>query len=147
MKSAYRILAWLVVLGVILQASSIAYAWFSVLNEVDSGIVVDENFEGNAGHMLHGMVGMMAIPLLALALFIVSFFAKVTGGVKWAAIVLGVAVLQVLLAFVSFGAPIVGALHGINALVLAGVGARAAQLTSETRRTLSGPSRAHEPVV
>jgi hypothetical protein len=145
-RSAYRILAWLVAVGVILQAASIAYAWFSTLNEIDSGAVLDANFEGNAGHMVHGMVGMMAIPVVALALFIVSFFAKVAGGVKWAAIVLGVAVLQVLLAFVSFGAPIVGALHGINALVLGGVAARAAQLGAETRRMSSGPSRAHEPV-
>jgi hypothetical protein len=130
MRSTYRVLAYLVVLGVVLQAASIAFAWFSVLNEVDSGTVIDESYEGNAGHALHGMVGLMAIPLVALLLLIVSFFAKVPGGVKWAAIVLGVAVLQVMLAFVAFGAPVVGALHGINALVLAVVGARAARQAS-----------------
>ncbi len=36
--------------------------------------------------MLHGMIGMMLIPLLALVLLIISFFAKIPGGVKWAAI-------------------------------------------------------------
>lgn len=145
MRSAYRALAWLVVIGVFLQAASIAYAWFAVLNEVGNGTVMDQNSAGNAGHMLHGVVGMTAIPLVALLLLIVSFFAKIPGGVKWAAIVFGVAVLQVLLAFVSFGAPLVGALHGMNALVLAGVAARAAHLGVETRRVPKGSSRVHEP--
>lgn len=133
MRSTYRILALLVVLGVVLQAATIAFAWFSVINEIDSGVVLDENFEGNAGHALHGMVGMTAIPLISLVLLIVSFFAKVPGGIKWAAIVLGVAVMQVALAFVSFGVPIVGALHGINALALAVVAERAARKATATR--------------
>lgn len=145
MRSTYRVLAYLVVLGVVLQAASIAFAWFSVINEVDSGAVIDENFEGNAGHALHGIVGMMAIPLVALVLLIVSFFAKVPGGIKWAAIVLGVAVLQVVLAFVSFGAPIVGALHGINALALAVVAWRAARQASVTEAAPPVSSREHAP--
>ena len=131
MRSTYRVLAYLVALGVVLQAGTIAFAWFSVLGEVDGGAVFDSNSEGNVGHMLHGMVGMMAIPLIALLLLIVSFFAKVAGGIKWAAITLGVAVLQVVLAIVAFGAPAIGALHGINALVLAIVATRAARLVTE----------------
>lgn len=145
MRSTYRVLAYLVVLGVVVQAASIAFAWFSVINEVDSGTVIDESFEGNAGHALHGMVGLTAIPLLALLLLVVSFFAKVPGGIKWAAIVLGVAVLQVVLAFVSFGAPIVGALHGINALALAVVGARAGRQATAGDAALSQRSRTHAP--
>jgi hypothetical protein len=40
-------------------------------------------------------------------------------------------VLQVVLAFVSFGVPIVGALHGINALFILGTAVRAVSLTSQ----------------
>src|SRR5680860_422596 len=101
MRSTYRVLAYLVALGVVLQAATVAFAWFTVINEVDGGAVIDSNFEGNVGHMLHGMVGMNAIPLIALVLLIVSFFAKVPGGIKWAAITLGVAVLQVVLGIVA----------------------------------------------
>ena len=36
------------------------------------------------------MNGQFLIPLLGLALLIVSFFAAVNGGVKWAAIIFGV---------------------------------------------------------
>ena len=58
--------------------------------------------------MLHGMVGMMLIPLLALVLLIISFFAKIPGGVKWAAIVLGLVVLQVALGIFGHETPYVG---------------------------------------
>jgi hypothetical protein len=56
-----------------------------------------------------------------LLLLIVSFFAGIPGGVKWAAITFGVMVLQVLLAYASFPVPILGLLHAINAFALAAV--------------------------
>jgi hypothetical protein len=103
---------------VLLQAANIAYAWFKTLSDIDGGAVIDNNYEGNAGHALHGIIGIMIIPAVALIFLIVSFFAKIPGGVKWAAIIFGLVVLQVALAFASFAAPIVGTLHGINALAL-----------------------------
>ena len=68
--------------------------------------------------MLHGIFGMMLIPLLALVLLIISFFAKIPGGVKWAAIVLGLVVLQVALGIFGHETPYAGLLHGLNALIL-----------------------------
>ena len=44
--------------------------------------------------------------------------------------------LQAVLAFVAFGAPIVGALHGLNALAIIGSAVRASMLTRE-----AGPAR------
>ncbi|CAA9378798.1 MAG: hypothetical protein AVDCRST_MAG21-1650 [uncultured Nocardioidaceae bacterium] len=121
MKSAYRILAYLVAAGVVVQAADIAFAWFTAFSDMDSGTVVDENYR-NTGHTLHGIMGMMVIPVLALVLLVVSFFAKVPDGVKWAASVFGVVVLQVALAFLAFGVtPALGALHGLNAMLLLGV--------------------------
>lgn len=119
MKGVYRALAFLVSLGVLVQAGSIAYGWFQVINEVEAGTLTTLGEEmRNAGHVVHGTNGMMVIPIIALLLLIVSFFARIPGGVKWAAIVFGLVVLQVVLAFVAFGLPIVGALHGINALAI-----------------------------
>ena len=131
MKQTYRVLAGLVALGVFVQAAAIAFGWFSVINDIESGAVFDENSTGNAGHALHGINGMMVIPVIGLILLIVSFFAAkvVPGAVKWAAIVFGVIVLQVALAFAAFSTPILGALHGINALILFGAAVRAASLT------------------
>lgn len=131
MKQTYRVVAGLIALGVVIQAGAIAYAWFDAINGLDNGLVIDQNYEGNAGHALHGIAGMYLLPLLGLILLVVSFFAArtVPGARTWAGIVFGLIILQVILAFVSFGAPIVGALHGINALAVLGTAGRAGALT------------------
>ncbi len=120
MRSVYRALSGLITLGVVVQLAAIAAAWFLVLDDVDNGGVFDADSE-NWGHVLHSVVGMMVIPLLAVALLVVSFFAPVPGGVKWAALVLGAVVLQIVLAFASYSVAGLGALHGLNALAVAGL--------------------------
>jgi hypothetical protein len=134
MRAAYRVLAGLVAIGVVLQAMFVALGWFTAIKDIDDGLVVDKNYEGNTGHMLHGQFGMMVIPAIALLLLIVSFFAKVDGGIKWALYVVGLVALQIALAFVSFGAPVVGLLHGLNAFALAGVASMAARRTAGVRQ-------------
>ncbi|HEV7964802.1 MAG TPA: hypothetical protein VGP57_19825, partial [Actinoplanes sp.] len=121
MRTTYRVLAMLIALGVVVQAAVIAIAWFLVLHSLDDGTVFDKNSGDNWAQMLHSTLGMMVIPIIALLLLIVSFFAHIPGGVKWAAITFGVTVLQIVFAFLGLAAPVVGALHGINAFVLAGV--------------------------
>jgi hypothetical protein len=127
MKTAYRVLAYLVATGVFVQAAAIAFAWFTVLNELEDGAVIGSDYEGNFGHSLHGTVGTMVLPLLVIALLIVSFFAKFTGAVRYALIIFGLLLLQIGLAFAAFAAPVVGFLHGANALALLGVAMTAAQ--------------------
>ena len=147
MKQTYRILAGLIALGVFVQASAVAFAWFEAISAIESGVVIDSGYR-NAGHLIHGMVGMNVMPLLGLVLLIVSFFAAkaVPGARKWAAIVFGVIVLQVALAFAAFiVAPILGALHGINALVLFGCAVRAALLTRESRGAGTGTAAGAVP--
>lgn len=121
MRGAYKGIAHLIALGVLLQAAFVAAAWFQTINDVDAGTVINADYEGNAGHALHGMVGMMVMPLLGLIFFVLSFFAKLPGGVKWAGLTFLAIVVQVVLAFVSFGVPVIGALHGINAFVVFGL--------------------------
>jgi len=126
MKTTYRVLAYLVAAGVFIQAGAIALGWFTTIHELDEGAVIDSNYEGNIGHSIHGTVGTMVIPVLVIALLIVSFFAKFAGAVRYALIIFGLTLLQIALAFVAFGAPAVGALHGLNALALLGVSITAA---------------------
>lgn len=133
MRSAFRVVAGLIALGVVLQAAAIAGGWFGTINEVDSGSVIDENYEGNVGHAVHGIVGMMVIPLLGLVLFVLSFFTRAPGATKWAGLTLLAVVVQVVLAFVAFGVPVVGALHGLNAFVLLGCAVMAARTVSRER--------------
>lgn len=146
MKQTYRVLSSLIALGVVVQAMAIALGGFGVLHDVDNGLVVDKNFEPNFGQILHGIDGMYVIPVLGLALLIVSFFAapSVPGARKWGAIVFGLIVLQVVLAFVSFSAPVVGALHGINAFAVLGSAVRASMLTRESAAGRSSVPAAFE---
>jgi hypothetical protein len=128
MRSAYRVLAFLVAGLVVVQAAAIVYAVAGLGHWVDEGGTLDKaafesedlEFDGVVGFMIHGMNGMMLIPLVALILLIVSFFAKVPGGVGRAALILGLVVLQVALGIFGHDVPALGALHGINALLLFG---------------------------
>ena len=140
MRQTYRVLAWLIALGVVVQAAAIAFGWFTAINEVDNGLVIDKNYEGNAGHALHGIVGMYAMPVLGLIFLIVSFVAAraVPRGRTWAAIVFVAIVVQVALAFLSFGIPAIGALHGLNALIVFGTAVRASLLTRAGSGAVTG---------
>ena len=64
--------------------------------------------------------------LLALALLIISFFAKIPQGVRWAVIVLACTIVQIALGTVSRLVSQIGAVHGAVALVLFGVAVMAA---------------------
>jgi hypothetical protein len=150
-RQTYRVLAGLIALGVVVQAAAIAFGWFTALSDVDNGLVIDRNYDGNAGHVLHGIVGTFAMPLLGLLLLIVSFAAAeaVPRGRTWAAIVFVAILVQIALAFLAFGFPAIGALHGLNALIVFGAAVRAALLPRVGRSAAAGeplPSGTSLPV-
>ena len=134
MRTAYKVLAWIIAAEVMVQASMMVYAIAGLGIYVDSGGGVidkaameseDNLFPEMVGFMVHGMNGMVIIPALALILLIVSFFAKVPGGSKWAGFVVLAVAVQVTLGLFGHEVSTLGALHGINALILFGVAAMA----------------------
>jgi hypothetical protein len=139
MRTAYKVLAYLIALEVVIQGALIAFAvagigvWVNeeggTLDEAAFESIFDGDltFTGIAGMMLHGMNGMMIIPLLALVFLIVSFFAKVPGGIKLALAVLALVVLQVFLGLLGHSTPYGGLLHGANAFLLLGTAVYAGQ--------------------
>ncbi|MDP9458915.1 MAG: hypothetical protein M3Q22_01255 [Actinomycetota bacterium] len=148
MKQTYRILAGLIVLGVLAQAAAIAFGWFDAIVAIESGTVIDANYEPNAGHVSHHIVGMYVMPLLGLIFLISSFLATkaVPRARKWAGIVFGVIVLQISLAFAAFMVtPVLGALHELNALVVFGCAVRAALLMREGRAAGTGTAAGAVP--
>jgi heme A synthase len=138
MRGVYRGLALAIAVLVALQAAFIAFALSGLVKWVreDGGTLDASVFAegstvevgGEAGFALHAISGTFLIPLVALILVILSFFAKIPGGTKWALIVFGVVVVQYALAFFArLGSlPLLGALHGLNALILFGVAVTAA---------------------
>ena len=75
---------------------------------------------------------MMLIPLLALALLVVSFFAKLPKGVAAAVVLVVLVALQVTLGILGHSTPYAGLLHGLNALVIFGGALHAARLSATT---------------
>ncbi|HET6625507.1 MAG TPA: hypothetical protein VFG63_03890 [Nocardioidaceae bacterium] len=156
MRTAYRVLAYLIALEVVIQASMIAFAVAGLGIWVDEGGVFDSaaiesleegdlSFTGAVGMMIHGMNGMMIIPALALIFFIFSFFAKVPGGVKWAAFVLLAVVIQVGLGIFGHENAFFGLLHGVNALILLGLAMTAGARVGRARSVASTHAASSEP--
>ena len=134
MRAAYRVLASVIALAVVLQVASIAMAGFAVAGDAEDGATIGADYS-NFGQSYHSMAG-MAIALLALVFLIVSFLTDVPRGRMLAGIVVGLVVLQILLAVVSFGLPALGLLHGINGLAIAGV----AGMASRRAATVAQPA-------
>lgn len=144
MKATYRVLAYIIAGLVVLQAVWIAMGSFSAIKESEAGKVLTEDSTGIGG-MLHGVGGMYAIPLVTLVLLVVSFFARVKGGVKWALFILLAVAVQITLAFLSFGVPQIGALHGLNAFVIIALSVIAGAKAGRQMVAARAPAQAAEP--
>jgi hypothetical protein len=153
MRSAYRVLAYLLAVEVVIQAAAIAFAVFGLTNWVDEGGVLDKaavedpstTFTGVTGFMVHGINGQIVVPAIALILLVVSFFAKVPQGVQWAGVCFGTVVVQVLLGMFAHGMPALGAVHGIVAIVLFAAAVVAARRASTGSAVTSAPTQADRP--
>jgi hypothetical protein len=139
MRTAYKVLAYLVAAEVAVQAMVMVWAIAGLGKWVDGGGVFDKSviegsIEGGAmpfpevfGILVHGINGMFVVPGIALLLLIVSFFTKVRGAIKWALIVFVLVVAQGQIGFLGHEFPLAGLLHGLNALALFGVAIYAAR--------------------
>ncbi len=159
MRTAYKVFAWLVALGVVVQAASMVYAVAGLGNWVDKeGGVFDKasgeamfegdvTFTGVAGFFIHSINGMMIIPALALILLIVSFFAKVPGGVKWALFVVLAVAVQITLGLFGHENAFWGMLHGINAMILFSLAVMAGVRVQRMREVPTATSAAERELV
>jgi hypothetical protein len=134
MRRTYHVLAYLIAADVVVQAMMIATAVAGLSHWIDDGHVVTKHvidkhpsFAGSFGFPVHAINGEMLIPLLAIVLLVVSFFAGVAGGTRWALYVLGLIVLQVVLGVSQGDVPYLGLLHGANAFALLVVAVLAAR--------------------
>jgi hypothetical protein len=144
-KSAYRVLNYLLSLEVLIQAAVIAWYAFGIYKYADDNGSIshhqleDGGFNGHAGAVIHAVNGFMIIPFIALVLLVVSFFAKIPGGVRLAVITFALVVVQAfVLPALSAKAPAVGMLHGAVALAILGISIAGARLA----RDATAPSTA-----
>jgi hypothetical protein len=156
MRTAYKVLAYLVAAEVAVQAMVMVWFIAGLGKWVEGGGVLDKaamESEGTpfpqvAGITVHIINGFFVIPGLALLLLIISFFTKVRGATKWAVIVFVLVVVQSQLGGLGHDFPLVGALHGLNALALFGVALYAGRrLRSATAAAVEQPeARTAAPV-
>ena len=134
MRKTYQVLAILIPGLVLVQAATIAFALSNLFTFSPENAGFDQaaldSADGNFGGALpalnlHGQNGFMVIPLVALLLLIVSFWAKVPRGTLLAAVILGLVVVQVVLG--SAHLPVTAAVHGMNALLIFGTAIVAAR--------------------
>ena len=151
MTKAFRVLAFLVAALVVVQAASMVWAVAGLGIWVDEGNdFTKELFDSDetpfpevAGFMIHGMNGMMVIPLVALITMIVGFIAKFPGSTKFGVGIFLLVVLQVALGLFGHENAIFGMLHGINAMLLFSVAAMGGVKAKDVPVSTTAP---HTPV-
>ncbi|HUR12898.1 MAG TPA: hypothetical protein VM097_00245 [Mycobacteriales bacterium] len=125
MRKAHQVLAYLLAAEVVIQAMAIAYALaglgYWVMEEggvLTKQLIDDEDltFQGVGGFAIHGMNGMMIIPLLGIVFLVVSLLAnkQVPGAAKRGGIIFGLLALQVFLGLTSHSAVLLAPLHALN---------------------------------
>jgi hypothetical protein len=128
MRKAHQILAGILAAEVVIQAMAIAFALAGLGHwlEEDGGQVnkaVLDSWEDNPpdwtgaiGFPIHGMNGMMLIPLIAILLLVVSLFANKTvpGAAGRGAILFGMVALQVVLGLSLHDVVALAPLHALN---------------------------------
>lgn len=138
MRAAYLWLARLITLLVVVQAMSIAWAYFGVQEYlVKDGGTLDKaaiesktlDFPGAMGFDIHLIAGERVLPVVALLLLIASFFAKVSRGVVIALVTLALIVVQIVLT--KLGSANLGLFHGLNAFLIFGAAMAAAMKAKE----------------
>jgi hypothetical protein len=145
MKTVYRVLAYAIAALVAVQAAAIGYAVFEQLHWIEEGGTLDgaaleSGAPGTGAYLFHAFNGLTVL-LAALALLIISFFAKIPKGVRWAVIVLACTVVQIALGTLSRLLAPIGAVHGAVALVLFGVAVMAA-MRARTPAAIEEPTPA-----
>jgi heme A synthase len=142
MRTAYRVLAYAIAVEVAVQAMAVAWAMAGLGTWIMGGGVADASlrqseatpFPEIAGFMIHAVNGTFVVPVIALALLVLSFFTRRRRPVVFAALLFVLVVLQGQLGFLGHELPAVGAVHGLNALLLFAVALYTARRVDPSRR-------------
>ncbi|KGN30777.1 hypothetical protein N802_06100 [Knoellia sinensis KCTC 19936] len=157
MRKAYTTLGWVIAGLVLLQAASMAWGVGGQSRFIENGGVVDKALVEAAraggeapwpevfGFMIHGINGGMLIPLAALALLGVSFRARLPHARRNAGILFGLVFVQIMIAYSIRDLPLLGFIHGLNALLIFAAAMVIARHTADVNDDAGGTSAAAMP--
>jgi hypothetical protein len=151
LRTVYRYWAWALFGLVILQIGLAGYGAFNAVHKADKAHHDDEKtvtlgkdtVENGFGP--HAGLGTLLL-LLILLFLIIAAIAGIRGRrLKLTALLFGLMILQVALAWIGFDVPVVGFFHPINALLILGLTGYLAK-TSQLDDSLSASPSAPEPL-
>lgn len=153
MRKTYRVLADIIAIEVVIQAMMIIWAVAGLFHWIDKGSTLDKSvvkgwdkkpptFDGAIGHFIHMMNGEYLIPLLGLALLVVSFAAKIPRGTTLAVVIVVAIAVQVAAGITADAIPYIGLVHGLNAFIIFGTSLAAAKAAKEAGITEPTPAPA-----
>jgi hypothetical protein len=145
LNSAFRIWASIVSLAIIIQVGLASYGAFNAVDKADDNGTIGKDAVSD-GFSAHAALGYL-IFLAALILLVLAFLLRRTEGsarVKWSGGIVGLIVLQILLAWLGGASAWLGVLHGMNALAVAGIAGSFAGREWAAHRG-AGRARAPEP--
>lgn len=125
MRILYQTLAWTICSLVMVQAAS--HAWFSAgaAKHLDEGGTIDLTMSSGPlpfievwGVIIHSMSGMYLIPAVAVIFLIVGYFSHIPRSLGYAAAVVVLVAVQVVLGLSAPALPFLAFLHGLNALLI-----------------------------
>ena len=121
MEAVYRVWAAIVAAAVLVQIGFAGYGAFYVAHKVDDAPVNDDTFMDGWG--MHAGFGYLVV-LLSLVFVLIALAARVgRPRVLLTLGLLGLMILQVLLAWFGFEIPFIGVFHPINAFLILGLSA------------------------
>jgi hypothetical protein len=116
MRTAFRLVATLTALAVVVQVGFAGYGAFNAIDKADDASVTKKTIEN--GFDPHGFLGSLIV-LLMVILVVIALVGRIK--MRIAAILLALGIVQMLLAWGATGAAWVGFFHGVNALAIAGI--------------------------
>jgi hypothetical protein len=145
MRKAHQITVGLIAVMVVVQAMAIAYALFGLGHWIDEdgGVlnkqVLDSyednppDWQGSGGFALHGIDGMMIIPVLTIIMLIIALLANkaVPGAAKRGGIIFVMVIVQIALGLAGHSTVILGPLHALNGFGIFAMAAVAARKAGE----------------
>jgi hypothetical protein len=117
LRAAFRIVASVTSLAVIVQVGLAGYGAFNAIDKADHGRTISKKTIEN-GFDPHGIVGTIVLVLMVI-LVIVALFARYK--IRIAAVLFALGIVQLLLVAGGTSAAWVGFFHGVNALAIAGI--------------------------
>jgi hypothetical protein len=121
LRPVFNVLSSLLFAAVVIQVGLAGYGVFNALHKAKSGPVTKEMIE--SGFDPHGLVGTVVLGLMVLLVVTAAVGKSRQPWLKWSVALLVLGVIQMILGVVSSSVPVLGFVHGVNALAIYAVAA------------------------